>query len=304
MPPVPSASNQIVRGVVRRDFPPILRVSATPQTSDPHGFLPWMHRVREESKQLILEWNNATGELQVWYWPVVNGQRVPPSELNALRLTHKFHAPCCLCASLSLDPEHVTEAAIFLITTGRLAGEYAAACSQRRCKYWIFLERLYPRPGLPIRGCLEREPGSSVPLAIEYNADELVPPEPSQGSSSSSSSSNVSTPTAAGRQSAPFTQRRPAKRARTGVRSATNGNIDPFFVPAANPVPPTPSTPPTTPFGLLMWLDSDEGVGLVDEQFRSLFMRCRLCRNITTKAAFRHHKCQIQIIDLTGDSDA
>lgn len=30
----------------------------------------------------------------------------------------------------------MTEAAIFLVTTGRLAGEYVAACAQSKCRYW------------------------------------------------------------------------------------------------------------------------------------------------------------------------
>lgn len=73
----------------------------------------------------------------------MNGRRVPPSELNALRLTHDFRGPGCLCASKTLDPNCVTEAAIFLVTTGRLAGEYAAACAQSECKYWGALS-IYP----------------------------------------------------------------------------------------------------------------------------------------------------------------
>lgn len=64
------------------------------------------------------------------------GARVPPSELDEYRRQHDFKYPSCLCAMESLDPDAYTEAVVFLVTTGRLAGEYVAACATGKCKYW------------------------------------------------------------------------------------------------------------------------------------------------------------------------
>ncbi|KAF8166192.1 hypothetical protein BJ912DRAFT_934680 [Pholiota molesta] len=292
MPPAPS-SNLVARSSPPCEFPPIFSNIAVTRTPEPNGFLPWVRRIRRE-KHLILEWNNAMNRLQIWYWPVVNGQRVPPSDLNGLRLTHVFRGPSCLCSMQTSDPNCVTEAAIFLITTGRLAGEYAAACAQSKCKFWIFLERLYPRLGLPIRACTERLPGSSIPAAVEY----IVTPEldvPTLSQESSSSSSSVSTHTPIGNRMRAIPQR-PAKRPRTRV--SINENVDPFTA-----IPNAPPTRPPSTFNLLMQLDSVHGGGLSDAQFRSLFVRCSRCRMIATATGMRGHICSVQVIDLTGNSD-
>lgn len=64
------------------------------------------------------------------------GDRVPPSELDEYRRHHHIRFPCCLCPMASAEPDAYTEASIFLVTTGRLAGEYVASCPTGKCKYW------------------------------------------------------------------------------------------------------------------------------------------------------------------------
>jgi hypothetical protein len=68
--------------------------------------------------------------------PVRNGRRLTPSELNDHRITNDFLGPGCLCASQDPDPTAFSEAAIFQVTSGRLSGEWVAACAQHKCKYF------------------------------------------------------------------------------------------------------------------------------------------------------------------------
>lgn len=63
---MPPSRNDLLSMYNSREFPPIL--SDITNTSDPNGFLPWLHRIRRE--KLILEWNNNKGELQIWFWCV------------------------------------------------------------------------------------------------------------------------------------------------------------------------------------------------------------------------------------------
>lgn len=82
-------------------------------------------------------------------------------------------------------------------------------------------------------------------------------------------------------------------------------DIDPFIVEGANP--PARQTA-TTPFGMLLRLDSNNGTGLTEQEFRSLFHRCNRCRIYATKHAFTEHSCSVdailhQVIDLTADED-
>jgi hypothetical protein len=85
--------------------------------------------------------------------PVRNGRRLTPSELNDHRITNDFLGPGCLCASQDPDPTAFSEAAIFQVTSGRLSGEWVAACAQHKCKYF----RAYIQFSLS-RVCTERSP--------------------------------------------------------------------------------------------------------------------------------------------------
>jgi hypothetical protein len=86
--------------------------------------------------------------------PVLNGARVPPSELNKLRETHKFRGPCCLCASQSEQEDTYTETAMFLMTKGVFIGQYVATCAQSRCKYFCKLSSLLSI-SLPINSAIQ-----------------------------------------------------------------------------------------------------------------------------------------------------
>ncbi|KAH6891955.1 hypothetical protein BKA70DRAFT_1233750 [Coprinopsis sp. MPI-PUGE-AT-0042] len=112
----------------------------------------------------ILHWDSKTGDLSTWKWPVElgTGRRVPPSDLEDHRRTHRFRAPSCLCAYL--DREHYTESSIGVVhvpmklaSASSLNGEYTAECATGRCGYLVCLERFYVLPVLPVRGYSKRD---------------------------------------------------------------------------------------------------------------------------------------------------
>lgn len=73
-----------------------------------------------------------------WTRPVHDGRaRVVPSALREYRRSHEFRGPCCLCplAIPSSEAAVYTEAAIFIATSGPLAGHYVAQCAKDRCEY-------------------------------------------------------------------------------------------------------------------------------------------------------------------------
>jgi hypothetical protein len=72
----------------------------------------------------------------LYFRPVSGGERVTLSDFPQHRRTHQFRYPCCLCSVHELDPNHVTESVVFMVTSGNLAGEYVAACARGVCKYW------------------------------------------------------------------------------------------------------------------------------------------------------------------------
>jgi hypothetical protein len=63
------------------------------------------------------------------------GERVTPSDLEGHRVSHRFRGPCCLCPMLRGDDDF-TEAALVLVTRGRLSGEYIAKCARNICGYF------------------------------------------------------------------------------------------------------------------------------------------------------------------------
>ncbi|KAF8834029.1 hypothetical protein BDN67DRAFT_985622 [Paxillus ammoniavirescens] len=92
------------------------------------------------------------------YRPILEtGQRVPP---DGLTINSQF-----------------TEALIFMVTTGRLAGQWVAACAAHHCS----------KPGLPIQAYARRDPGEPLPEPVTFQGDpntEYPPTEPNTPASS------------------------------------------------------------------------------------------------------------------------
>ncbi|KAG6818896.1 hypothetical protein H0H93_000514 [Arthromyces matolae] len=165
---------------------PIYNGQPVHTAADPYGFRPWNRRVAAEGKKLVLSCEER--ELRKWYWPLVHGIRVPPSELQDTFQKYDVRGPGCLCSLQDTNPHAFTEAAIFFVTSGRLRGEYVATCANRQCKYWVLIERLYIRRDLPVKEYHRREPGAPVPPPVIYVEDDDTTPTSSQLPSSSHSS--------------------------------------------------------------------------------------------------------------------
>ncbi|RXW16681.1 hypothetical protein EST38_g9171 [Candolleomyces aberdarensis] len=119
--------------------------------------LPLMqHRVLEAAHEFagsklspayILHWVAQHNDLRMWPWPAdAEGNRVPPDELPAYKLTHYFLGPCCFCAYLD-DTVGYSEARIQLlefVNTNRndpnrrpFIGEWVAECAREdSCGYF------------------------------------------------------------------------------------------------------------------------------------------------------------------------
>ena len=63
------------------------------------------------------------------------GERVAPSDLEQHWISHRFRGPCCLCPMVHGEDD-ITEAALVLVTHGRLSGEYIAKCARNLCGYF------------------------------------------------------------------------------------------------------------------------------------------------------------------------
>ena len=68
--------------------------------------------------------------------PVDGNSRVPPDDLVVHRLTHNFLGPGCLCPLGTDEPRSFVEASIFCVQTGRLVGEWVAACATGNCRFF------------------------------------------------------------------------------------------------------------------------------------------------------------------------
>ncbi|KAJ3540108.1 hypothetical protein NMY22_g4446 [Coprinellus aureogranulatus] len=123
-----------------------------------------------------LHFDSKTGGLVEFYWPckcnpeTEEVERVTPSDLESLRRTHEFQAPCCLCAFI--DGEDYTESQIGIVEVLTkdedrnkpiLNGEIVAQCARQRCGYLLCLERFYPLYHLQTRVCHPR----TIPLPIQ-----------------------------------------------------------------------------------------------------------------------------------------
>ncbi|KAJ6560480.1 hypothetical protein B0H10DRAFT_1966912 [Mycena sp. CBHHK59/15] len=261
-----------------RRFPPIYNNLPAITQSDPYGLLPFNRRIRA-TRSCLLEWSSKEKRLTVFLWPVENGQRVPPSDFAEYHRTHIFHYPCCLCSMHEVDPNHITESAVFMVTSGPLSGDFLGA---------LVSEARSSNPYIHS----EANSSAVAPPEVLYEAEE-EPPTPTSPSVASGSSSSRPLRRAREDSSEDLTPTRPFKRLRhsgsTRVSTGSSSPVNPFIVPYATP---EPRTTLTTPFSMLMQLDASSNAGLTEMQFRKL--------------AFEDHNCRPtgvsnEIIDLTGD---
>ena len=110
---------------------------------------------------------------------------VSPNKWRDYRENHEFLNPSCLCALLKPqgkgEAPRYTEVAIYLPLNGRYKGEWVAECAKGYCGYLgrfliplkigvlhtmslVPLERLYKKPGLPVKNY----PRRSASLMSEY----------------------------------------------------------------------------------------------------------------------------------------
>ena|SRR5271170_3587759 len=97
---------------------------------------------------MLMGWSYGNGTCMHYLWSIIyitqlnrplnaRGERIPPSDLSDHRSSHRFLGPCCICPLLRPAVQGCTfvEAAIFMATHGRLAGQYLAVCARGRCGY-------------------------------------------------------------------------------------------------------------------------------------------------------------------------
>ena len=80
--------------------------------------------------QLLILINN------IFLRPSTKEARVHPSELRNHRLSHRVLGPCCLCPLADQYAPDFMEAAIYVVSTGTLSGEYVASCARSKCDYF------------------------------------------------------------------------------------------------------------------------------------------------------------------------
>jgi hypothetical protein len=61
--------------------------------------------------------------------------RIPPSEMQAYRTSHRMLGPCCLCPLMDAATPNFVEAAIYMATDGEEAGQFVARCAKDACGY-------------------------------------------------------------------------------------------------------------------------------------------------------------------------
>ncbi|KIJ69918.1 hypothetical protein HYDPIDRAFT_104581 [Hydnomerulius pinastri MD-312] len=299
-------------------FPPIHSTTRLASLArDPCGFLPWLRRIRFEANNhsRVLSFSNVTKALELWYWPVLeDGVRVTPDGLVGHRQTHHFLGPGCLCSSQSIDGTF-TEALIFMVTTGQHAGKWVAACAMHRCKYWIFIEKLYNKLGLPLRAYPRREHSDPVPSPLIYDIENPPTPPNTPASSpfsagftlhrtaSATSLDSVAATDIVGEPETPMAgpSGNPYPTVCLGKRRRAEVNFDPFVV---SPAPRRQRPAKVNEFAMLMKLDAFNQPGLTVRQLKSLLTKCE-CGLIMTRRVYEEHDCVLEfeqeVIDLTGD---
>ncbi|KIK74873.1 hypothetical protein PAXRUDRAFT_174432 [Paxillus rubicundulus Ve08.2h10] len=269
--------------------------------------LPCLQRIHFEAEKhhRILSFSNSTKALELWFWPVLeSGERVAPDALISHRQTHCFTGPGCLCSKQSIDGIF-TEVLIFMVATGCYAGQWVAACAAGRCKYWVFLEKLYSKPGLPIRLYPRRETGEPIPDPVCFGGEaaDYPPTQPNSPASNLITPEPNNLPVAGPSVLYPMTTR-------LGKRRNAEVDFNPFMVPSTpKRQKPAPGTVQSV-FAMLMKLDDISQPGLTTRQLKALFTKCAECGLIMTRRTYEHHECnldseRVEVIDLTGsDSDS
>ncbi|KAG2741805.1 hypothetical protein P692DRAFT_20880194 [Suillus brevipes Sb2] len=123
------------------------------------------------TKNAVLELDETSETLCVWYWPVNDdGEHVVPSGLAAHRRSHRFRGPRCLCAFIDGDDDTSNhhEAALIVLARGPHAGEYAACCAMSKCGYVVFIEQIHNSSGLPTKHYLRRTSDEARPQEIVF----------------------------------------------------------------------------------------------------------------------------------------
>ncbi|GBE78485.1 hypothetical protein SCP_0113740 [Sparassis crispa] len=154
-------------------FPPLFGRTRN-GVDDEYGHLPWLRQIRR-ARNVVLSFH---GQLRCWFWPVrEDGARVPPDDLITHRITHNMLGPGCLCSRV--ENADFTKAVIFCVETGQLSGQWVAACANHKCKYFVRLESLYTKPGLPVTRYPRRTINNPAPPVVVCDRPPEIPTEPS-----------------------------------------------------------------------------------------------------------------------------
>ena len=62
--------------------------------------------------------------------------RIPPSEMQTHRISHRMLGPCCLCPLMDATKPNFVEAAVYMATDGEEAGQFVARCANDECGYF------------------------------------------------------------------------------------------------------------------------------------------------------------------------
>jgi hypothetical protein len=119
-----------------------------------------LYRIRT-SPTAVLQYSHGNRDLAVWYWYVFHfrcrlcipppksrpvnerGERVTPSDFEAYRTSHDVLGPCCLCPLQFETTGDFKESVVFMVGSGRYAGEYVAGCADGQCNYFGTMRILF-----------------------------------------------------------------------------------------------------------------------------------------------------------------
>ncbi|KAK7013467.1 hypothetical protein R3P38DRAFT_3575915 [Favolaschia claudopus] len=157
--------------------------------------------------------------------------------------------------------------------------EYVAACAEGICKYWILLERMYPKRSQPVREYPLRDTTGQPPIELR-DIHRFLP------SSAATTPSNLL--------QVPGVRRCVALAPQTLVLAPSSVLVDPALAVLLAGHPAKLESP----FAMLMQLDASSNAGLTEAEFRKLFVRCL--------DSFEDHNCRLisastEVIGLTSD---
>ncbi|KAH9930786.1 hypothetical protein B0H21DRAFT_824064 [Amylocystis lapponica] len=223
-----------------------------------------------ESETDVLQWDTPSDGLIHWQWPIVpigEGffKKVMPRYLLALRRTHHFRTPCCLCPYDDLNMRHAhVEAAICCQD-----GVFRALCAAGRCGYEVDLNAVYNSPGQHLHQYLERQDGDASPSPV-YHFSELSDP-------------------AIAAEVMCALQHSVAQKARREWRV-----IDPAEVITGKFLKTKPLPKPVCLERYFKRLHTPFKAGLHASDMRFIFVRCMECDLYMTRTVFSGHKCEFR----------